>query len=311
MKAVRIHQYGHADELRYEDAPVPETASDDLLVRVVAASVNPLDWKVREGHLQQMIPYPMPLTLGWDVSGIVESIGTDVTGFKVGDAIFSRPDVKRNGSYAEYVAVRESEAALKPRTISHVESAALPLAGITAWECLFTVGKLERDQRVLIHAGAGGVGSLAVQLARSQGAHVIATASAANMALVSALGAHEVIDYRAERFWDVVGDLDVVIDTVGGETQEMSWSLLKPDGILVSIISPPSQERAQTLGVRAAFVFVEPNATILAQLSERVDAGTLRPVIGAEFALEAVANAHAYSETGHPVGKIVLYVGQP
>jgi NADPH:quinone reductase-like Zn-dependent oxidoreductase len=306
-----MHEYGNASVLQYEEALVPQLEADDLLIRVVAAAINPLDWKVREGHLQAMISHTMPLTLGWDVSGVVESIGRSVTTFRPGDAVYSRPDVARNGSYAEYVAVRESEAAMKPRTISHVEAASLPLAGITAWQCLFTVGKLESQQRVLIHAGAGGVGSLAVQLACAQGAYVIATASPANLSLVSSLGAHEVVDYSSQSFANVVRDIDVVFDTVGNETQEQSWAVLKPGGILVSVISPPSQERAESLGVRQAFVFVEPNAAILEQLSQRIDAGTLRPVVGAEFALADVAHAHALSETGHVVGKIVLYVGQP
>jgi NADPH:quinone reductase-like Zn-dependent oxidoreductase len=311
MRAVQIHQYGHGDVLTMDVAPMPELAPDDLLIRVVAASVNPLDWKVREGHLQEMISFAMPLILGWDVSGVVDAIGPAVTRFKIGDAVYSRPDVNRNGAYAEYIAVRESEVAFKPRTISHVEAASLPLAGITAWDCLFTAGKLVSGQRVLIHAGAGGVGSLAVQLAHAHGAYVIATASAPNMALVSSLGADEVIDYHAQNFWDVVHGVDVVFDTIGGETQEMSWSVLKPGGILVSIISPPSQDQATHLGVHGQFVFVQPNAAVLAQLAEHVDTGTLRPIIGAEFALENVAAAHALSETGHCVGKIVLYVGQP
>ncbi|MCE9657725.1 MAG: NADP-dependent oxidoreductase [Burkholderiales bacterium] len=311
MKAVRIHEYGNGNVLRYEDAPVPDIAPDDLLVRAVAASVNPVDWKVREGHLRSMIRHPMPLTLGWDVSGVVEAIGAEVTRFKVGDAVFSRPDIQRNGTYAEYVAVRESEAAHKPRTISHVEAASLPLAGITAWEALLAAGRLAAQQRVLIHAGAGGVGSLAVQLARAQGAHVIATASASNRALVWSLGADEVIDYRSQRFSDAVRDVDLVFDTIGGETQELSWSVLKPGGTLVSIISPPSQDRALALGMHGAFVFIEPNAAILAELAGRVDMGKLRPIVGAEFALEDVAKAHAFSETGRAVGKIVLYVGRP
>jgi len=311
MKAVRIHEYGNADVLAYEDAPLPSITSNDVLVRVVAASVNPVDWKIREGYLRQMISYPLPLTLGWDVSGVVEAVGAGVSRFKVGDAVFSRPDIKRNGTYAEYVAIREDEVAYKPKTVSHVEAASLPLAGITAWEALFTAAQLAAKQRVLIHAGSGGVGSLAVQLAKSRGAFVIATTSGRNRAFVKSLGADEVIDYRAQPFEEVVNDVDVVFDTIGGEVQDSSWSVLKPGGILVSIISPPSKERAKTLGVRNAFVFIEPNAEILAQLSELVDIGWLRPIVGAEFALEDVAKAHALSQTGRAVGKIVLYVGQP
>lgn len=311
MKAVRIHQYGNSEVLKYEDAPMPEITSTDVLVRVVAASVNPVDWKIREGYLKEMITYPMPLTLGWDVSGVIEAVGADVTRFKVGDAVFSRPDIKRNGTYAEYVAIRADEVALKPKTISHVEAASLPLAGITAWEVLITAGQLKAKQRVLIHAGSGGVGSLAIQLAKSRGAYVIATTSGRNSDFVKSLGADEVIDYKTQKFQAVVKDVDLVFDTLGGEVQEASWSVLKPGGILVSIVSPPPEERAKALGMRSAFVFIEPSAAILAELAALVDAGSVRPIVGAEFALADIAKAHAFSQTGRTVGKIVLYVGKP
>ena len=311
MKAVRIHEYGNADVLVYEDAPIPDITPNDVLVRVVAASVNPVDWKVREGYLKQMIPYSLPLTLGWDVSGVVETVGAAVSRFKPGDAVFSRPDIKRNGTYAEYVAIREDEVAYKPRTVSHIEAASLPLTGITAWEALFTTAQLVAKQRVLIHAGSGGVGSLAIQLAKSRGAFVIATTSNRNSAFVNSLGADEIIDYQAQPFEDVVQDVDIVFDTLGGKVQEASWSVLKPGGMLVSIISPPSSDRAKTLGVRSAYIFIGPNAGILAHLAEFVDTGRLRPIVGAEFALKDTAKAHAFSQTERAIGKIVLYVGQP
>lgn len=311
MKAVRIHKYGNSGELIFEDAPMPMVGANDLLIKVVATSVNPVDWKIREGHLKEMVSYSMPVILGWDVSGIVESIGKDVTKFKVGDAVFSRPDVKRDGTYAEFVAVDEGEVAFKPKTISHVESASLPLAGITAWEALFTTAKLSSDQKILIHGGSGGVGSLAVQLAKSRGAYVISTTSTKNLALVKSLGADDVIDYKTQKFEEIVTEVDVVFDTVGGEVQERSWSVLKQDGILVSIVSQPSDEAAEKHKVRSAFIFIEPNAEILTQITEMVDEGKVRPIVGAEFALADIAKAHKLSESGHSVGKIVLYVGQP
>ncbi len=311
MKAVRIHAYGNSNVLAFEEAPTPGITSNEVLVRVVAASVNPVDWKIREGYLKQMIPHPMPLTLGWDVSGVVVAVGAEVTRFRVGDAVYSRPDIKRNGTYAEYVAIRESEVALKPRTVSHIEAASLPLAGITAWEALITSAQLTAGQRVLIHAGSGGVGSLATQLAKSRGAYVIATTSGKNRALVESFGADQVIDYQTQQFTEILQDLDVVFDTMGGDIQESSWSVLKQGGILVSIVNPPSVTKARERGVRSAFVFIEPNASILEQLAERVDHGKLRPIIGAEFALHDIAKAHALSETGRTIGKIVLYVGQP
>jgi NADPH:quinone reductase-like Zn-dependent oxidoreductase len=311
MKAVRIHEYGNSSVLQYEDAPMPISESNEVLIRVVAASVNPVDWKIREGYLKEMIPYEMPLTLGWDVSGIVESVGSNVTRFKEGDAVYSRPDIKRNGTYAEYVVVREAELAFKPQMISHIEAAALPLTGITAWEVLITAANLIAGQKVLIHAGSGGVGSLAIQLAKSRGAYVIATTSAKNRALVKSLGADEVIDYKTQKFAEILHDIDVVFDTLGGDIQELSWLVLKPGGILVSIVSPPSDDKAKELGVRGGFVFIEPSAVILEQLAKLVDEGKVRPIVGAEFALKDIAKAHALSETGRSVGKIVLYVGQP
>jgi NADPH:quinone reductase-like Zn-dependent oxidoreductase len=311
MKAARIHAYGASSEIRIEDAPLPHLNPDDVLVRTVATSVNPVDWKIRKGYLKSFIPYEMPLTMGWDVSGVVEKAGSAVTRFKPGDAVYSRPDIIRNGAYAEYVAIRESELALKPSTISHVEAASLPLVSITAWEALFTTANLSKGQRVLIHAGAGGVGSIAIQLARAKGAHVTATASGPKAALVRSLGADEVIDYRSQDFTSVASDMDVVFDTIGGEVQEKSWSVLKPGGMLVSITDRPSEDRAKAEGKRAGFIFIGPDAAILKDLAQMVDAGQVRPLIAAEYGLNDTAKAQDLSETGRASGKIVIYVGQP
>ncbi|MDB5746574.1 MAG: Zn-dependent oxidoreductase, NADPH:quinone reductase, partial [Massilia sp.] len=229
----------------------------------------------------------------------------------VGDAVFSRPDLARNGTYAEFVAIRAIECARKPRTISHVEAASLPLAGITAWEAMIDVAKVGPGQRVLVHAGSGGVGSLAIQIAKAAGATVIATTSGRNRALVESLGADQVVDYTTTKVADAVEPVDAVFDTLGGDVQEASWSLLKPGGIQVSIISPPDEAHAAALGVRGAFVFIGPNAPVLERLAAMVDGGTLRPVVGAEFSLDDIVAAHALSESGRAVGKIVLYVGAP
>lgn len=311
MKAARIHAYGDASQIRVEEAPLPALNPDDVMVRTIAASVNPVDWKIRQGYLAKAVPHVLPLTLGWDVSGVVESVGAAVRGFKPGDAVYSRPDVVRNGTYAEFVAVRESEIALKPTTISHVEAASLPLVSITAWEVLVTTANLQAGQRVLIHAGAGGVGAIAVQLAKARGAHVTATASAGKMALVRGLGADEVIDYHAQDVAKAARDMDVVFDTMGGAVQEASWASLKPGGILVSIAAPPPADRASAEGKRSAFVFIKPSAPILRDLAVMVDASLIRPLIGAEFSLNDAAKAQEFSEGGHATGKIVLYVGQP
>ncbi len=311
MKAARIHAYGASSEIRIEDAPLPALNDDDVLIRVVATSVNPVDWKIRKGYLKAFIPYEMPLIMGWDVSGVVEKTGPAVTRFKPGDAVYSRPDIARNGAYAEYVAVRETEVAHKPTTISHVEAASLPLVSITAWEALFTTANLTPGQRVLIHAGAGGVGSIAVQLAHAKGAHVTATASAAKVDLVRSLGADEVIDYKSQDFANVARDMDVVFDTIGGEVQEKSWGVLKPGGMLVSITDRPSEDRAKAMGKRAAYVFIGPNAAILKELGQMVDLGQVRPLIAAEFGLDDTAKAQDLSETGRATGKIVIYAGHP
>lgn len=311
MKAVRIHEYGAADVLRYEEAPKPAVGAADVLIRVVGTSVNPVDWKIRQGHLKDMIPFHMPFIPGWDVSGVVHAVGEKVAKYKVGDSVFSRPDITRNGTYAEFVSVREVEVARKPATISHIEAGVLPLAGITAWEAMITVAKVAAGQRVLIHAAAGGVGSLAVQLAKSRGAYVIGTASAGNRALVESLGVDEFIDYRTQRLQDAAKNIDVVFDTIGGRTQEESWSVMAPGGILVSIISNPSEDQAKRLGLRSAFMFIKPNAPALEQIAQLVDSGKLRPLIGAEFALEDIKRAHALSESGRAKGKIALYVDRP
>ena len=311
MIAVRIHTYGDESVLAYEETPEPTLLPNDVLVRVVATSVNPVDWKIREGHLQQMLPYSLPLTLGWDVSGIIEAVGANVTRFKAGDAVYSRPDIKRNGTYAEYIAINEEEIAYKPKTLSHIEAATLPLVSITAWEALFTTAKLTPNHRVLIHAGSGGVGSIAVQLAKVKGAYVIATTSTKNKSLVESLGADEVINYERQDFSQAVRGVDVVFDTLGGDIQNASWSVLNPGGILVSIVSPPDQTKAKTKDARGAFVFIEPSAKILDEMATLIDSGKVRPIVGAEFGLKDMQKAHALSQTGHSIGKIAIYVAMP
>jgi len=311
MKAVRIHEYGDASVLRFEEAPRPVCEAEDVLIRVVGSSVNPVDWKIRRGYLKEMIPYAMPIIPGWDVSGVVEEIGAKVSRFQVGDAVYSRPDITRNGTYAEWIAVRESEVAFKPRTVSHISAAVLPLAGITAWEGLVNVGKVASGQRVLIHAAAGGVGSLAVQIAKAHGAHVIGTGSGATRALIESLGADEFVDYRTTALRDAVRNVDLVLDTMGGDTQEASWAVMAPGGLLVSMVNNPAEAVTQWPQLRAAYIFIGPDVSVLERLAALVDEGKVRPVIGAEFALHDIRNAHVLSEAGHVRGKIALHVGAP
>ncbi len=309
MKAIRLHQFGGPETLRYEDVEPPTVGPGDVLIRVMAASVNPIDWKIREGLLQPVLRHRLPLTPGWDVSGVVEVAGESVRNFRRGDAVYAFCDLHRNGCYAQYAAVRESEVARKPGTVSHVEAASLPMTGTTAWNALMQVAVVGAGQRVLVHAGAGGVGSLAIQIARWRGAHVIATASEGNRALVESLGAGEVIDYRSTRFQDVVRGVDVVLDTIGGKTHEESFEVLRPGGIVISTISQPDEVRAREAGVRGMFVMTQPSATALEKIAELVDSGKLRPVVGAEFSLAEAARAQELSQSGRARGKIVLTAG--
>jgi len=308
MKAVRIHKYGGPEVLVYEDAPFPQPGNSDVLVRVHAAAVNPVDWKIREGYLKDMLHHKLPLVMGWDVSGTVEAVGPGVIRFKPGDAVFSRPDIMRDGTYAEYVVIRETDAAHKPNSIDHLHAAAIPLAATTAWQSLFDAAGLSTGQTVLIHGAAGGVGSFAVQLAKWKGAHVIGTASARNHDYLRWLGADEVVDYRTVSFEETVRDVDVVFDTIGGDTQARSWKVLKRGGILVSILNPPSPEKAAAHGVRQAFVFMQPNAAELAEIAALVDAGKLKAMVETVLPLADARRAQELNQTGHTRGKIVLKV---
>jgi len=308
MKAVRLHEYGGPEVLKYEDAPRPEPAAGEVLVRLHAAGVNPVDWKIRAGHMKGFINYKLPMIPGWDLSGVVEATGTDVTAWKKGDEVYSRPDISRDGSYADYISVKAQELAHKPKSLDHVKAASIPLAALTAWQALFDAAGLQAGQRVLIHAAAGGVGTFAVQLARWKGAHVIGTASEKNHALLKELGADELIDYSQTRFEDVVRDVDVVLDTMAGETRDRSWKTLKKGGILVSILGQPSKEDAGKYGVRAAGVFVQPNQAELEQIGSLVDSGKVKPVIEAVLPLKDARRAHEMNQTLHTRGKIVLQV---
>jgi NADPH:quinone reductase-like Zn-dependent oxidoreductase len=308
MKAVRIHNYGGPEALQYEDAPKPKPAAGEVLIRVNAAGVNPADWKVREGHLKQLVQHRFPLTLGWDLSGVVEGVGRGVSRFKKGDEVFSKPDTSRDGAYADYIVVRDSEVALKPKSLHHVHAAAVPLAGLTAWQALFDVAHLERGQRVLIHGGSGGVGHLAIQLAKWKGAVVIATASTKNQQLLRQIGVDHPIDYTTQRFEQVATDVDVVLDTIGGDTQERSWGVLKKGGVLVSVVEPPDTEKARQFGVRSAFVWSQPNGKELAEIAALIDSGHLKVVLDRIVPLSEARRAHELSQSGHARGKLVLRV---
>jgi NADPH:quinone reductase-like Zn-dependent oxidoreductase len=308
MKAVQIHKYGGPEVLKYEDAPRPKPQVGEVLVRVHAAGVNPIDWKVREGEMKDLWPHMFPLILGWDLSGVVEELGKGVSQFRIGDEVYGLPDPTRGGAYADYIVVRESELALKPKSLHHIRAGAVPLAALTAWQSLFDTAQLQPGQRLLIHAGSGGVGHYAVQFAKWKGAYVFATASTKNQDLLRELGVDEPIDYTQQRFENVVRNIDVVLDTLGGETQERSWSVLKKGGVLVSLLQPPSEEKAEELGVRAALLGAQPNGAQLAEIAKIIDAGKLAPVIDRILPLSEARRAHELSQSGHTHGKIVLRV---
>ncbi len=308
MKAVRIHQYGGPEVLMFEDAPRPVPAFGEVLIRVQAAGVNPIDWKIRAGYLKDVRPYTFPLILGWDLSGVVEDTGPGAGKFKKGDEVYSRPDSSRNGAYAEYIAAKEAELAFKPRSIDHIHAAAIPLACLTAWQAIFDTAGLSAGQRVLIHAAAGGVGGFAVQLAKWKGAHVIGTASGRNQSLLRELGVDEPIDYEKVRFEDVVHDVDVVFDTIGGDVQKRSWQVLKKGGFLVSIVAPPPANEAAKRGVRQAHFMMTPNGSELAEIAKLVDSGKLKPIVETVLPLADARQAHELSQTRHTRGKIVLRV---
>jgi len=311
MKAIRIHEFGGPDVLRWEDVATPTPRPSDVLIRVIAASVNPIDCKIRSGPMKDALRRPLPVILGWDAAGIVESVGAAVTKFGPGDAVYTYPEFARGGAYAEFVAVDESQVALKPRTIPFASAAALPMAAQAAWTAIISTGELAAGQMVLIHGAAGSLGSVAVQLAKHRKAKVVATATGEGIDLVHSLGADQVIDYKAERFADLVENADLVVDTIGGATQEESWSVLKPGGLLVATAIPPSPDRAKAAGVRASFIFTMPNGAVLEQLAALVDSGQLRPILAREMALADAAKAHALVESGQSKGKIVFHVGQP
>lgn len=307
MKAVRVHRFGGPQELKIEEVPRPEPSANQVLIRVRAASVNPLDWKIRAGYMQAIMPIELPWIPGYDVAGTVEAVGADVQDLQVGDEVWATTP---GGGYAEYVALDASGVSRKPASLDFVDAASVPVAGLTAWQALFDVGNLQAGQTVLIHAAAGGVGSLAVQLAKWKGARVVGTASGANTDYVRSLNADQVIDYKNSRFEDAVSEIDLVLDAVGGDVQARSFQVLKPGGKLVAITAPPDESAAQARGVQVQFMAMQPKSEQLQQLAELFDQGALQTQTEVVLRLEDVARAHEQSETGHARGKIVLQIAR-
>ncbi|MCA1061056.1 NADP-dependent oxidoreductase [Rossellomorea aquimaris] len=332
MKAMTIKQYGKHTPLELTELPYPEIGEHDVLVEVYAASINPIDFKIRDGKVKMLLSYQMPLVLGNDFSGKVIQTGSKVRKFQVGDEVYGRPRKDRIGTFAELLSVHEDDVSLKPDNLSFVEAASLPLVGLTTWQAFHEVLKLKRGQKILIHAGAGGVGTFAIQLAKEMGAYVATTASEEGYTLVTALGADKVINYKEEPFEEVLQEYDAVFDTLGGDSLNRSSQVLKPHGKIVSVSAVPNGRFAvenrlgmikriifslvsrnitaleKKFNVDYHFLFMKPSGDQLESIKELVEQGTIRPVIDKVFPLEEAQKAIQYVETGRAKGKVVLEV---
>jgi alcohol dehydrogenase len=332
VRAAFIRHYGSNDAIEISDQPTPAVGARDVLIRVRAASVNPVDYKIRGGQLKMILPLKFPLILGNDCAGVVEKCGAEVRGFKAGDEVYARLEKDRIGAYAEFAVANENCVALKPKQLDFIQSASLPLAGLTSWQALIDIGKLQARQKVLIHAGSGGVGTFAIQLAKHLGAFVATTCSARNAALVKSLGADVAIDYKTQKFESLLADYDLVFDTLGGDTQHRSFSVLKRGGTLVTIAGIPTAEfgrewgvnfivrmvmgfknrtatkLAQERGVNFKYLFMHPSGEQLRAIARLVEADKIKPVIDKTFDLDHVRDALSYSESGRSVGKAVITI---
>lgn len=331
MRALMVERYGGEARVRAGEAPDPQMGADDVLVRVRAAGVNPLDLKIRDGEFKAILPYRVPFILGNDLAGVVVDVGAAVTRFAVGDEVYARPDKDRIGTFAELIAVRQEDLAVKPAALTMEEAASLPLVALTSWQALVERAHIQPGQKVLVHAGSGGVGTIAIQLAKHLGAHVATTTSTANVDLVKSLGADDVVDYTKQAFETVLHDYDVVLDPLGGATLTKSLQVLKPGGKLISIAGPPDVAFARELGanpiirlvmtalsfrtrrrarrhrVTYSFLFMRASGDQLRELTKLIDAGNIRPVLDRVFPFEETREALEYVEKGRAkAGKVVV-----
>lgn len=306
MKAAVIREYGAPIEIA--DIPQPALLADSVLIEVHAASVNPVDGIVQAGYLKEMMPISFPFTMGFDISGVVVEVGTQVSKFKKGDEVFSRPNGMQAGTIAEYAVIKEEELAIKPANISHQGAASIPLVGLTAWQAMVIKGNLQKGQKILIHAGSGGVGTLAIQIAKHLGAEVATTTSAANIDMVKSLGADVVIDYKTQDFEEALSDYDLVFDMMGGEIMEKSFKVLKKGGSLISIKGEDSKGLAAQYGVQFDAFFMWPSGEMLSQLAQLISDGALKPVIDRTFSIDQIQEAYTYLQGGRAKGKIVIDV---
>ncbi|PLR75256.1 NADP-dependent oxidoreductase [Bacillus sp. V3-13] len=305
MQAVRVHQYGGPEELQLEQLPIPKPTSDEVLIRVHAAGVLPVDWAYRQGLMKKYVPVQLPFISGSAVAGVIEEVGSNVTGFQKGQAVFGRAN---NGACAEYITTTVETIAHLPQNLSFAHAATISGGATTAWMALFAHGNLQSGQRVLVHAAAGGVGSFAVQFAKWKGAEVIGTCSTANVDYVKSLGVDTVIDYKTTLFEDIVQDVDLVLDAVGGETLERSWSIVKHGGTLLSLVDIPSEEKAKQLGIHARFSNeLAPNKAFQ-KIAQLIAEGEVKATIAKEFSLHDIRQAHELCQTGHGRGRIVVRI---
>ncbi len=308
MKAMVVHEFGGPEVMKYEDAPRPEPKDDEILVRVMAAAVNPVDSYVRQGMFAKRGMDNRPAIIGYDISGVVEKTGTNAKKFKAGDKVYSYLSVMRGGGYAEFAIAKESETALKPKNINFEEAAAVPLAATTAWQSLVDEAKLNAGQTVLVHGGSGGVGSFAIQIAKARGAKVIATASTAHQDLLRQLQVDQAIDYTTTKFEDMVKDVDVVLNCVRAEALARSYGVVKKGGIIVSITDEPDQTECAKHGIRGSRLGAHPDANVLEELTKLIEAGKMKPIVSQTLPLADASKAHQQIETHHTLGKIVLKV---
>ena len=310
MKAIVIDSYGGKEQLKEREVEKPTINENQALVEIHATSINPIDWKLREGYLKDMLPWEFPIILGWDAAGVIAEVGANIKNFKVGDRVFTRPATTRQGTYAEFVPVDQQLLAHMPESMTFEEGAAIPLTGLTAYQCLVDFAEVKKGDKVLIHAGAGGVGSMAIQIANSIGAYVATTASDKNDELVKSLGANRVINYQEEDFSELLEDFDAVLDTLGGDVLDKSFKVLKKGGKLISIAGQPSSELAEVHEVKVSDFWLEPSGEQLQLLANLYVTGEFKPAIGHvfEFTEQGLRDAHELSESHHARGKIIIKV---
>ncbi|MED1055766.1 NADP-dependent oxidoreductase [Bacillus mycoides] len=331
MRAMVIDKYGKVP-MRMTEIPTPEINQYEVLAEIHAASINPIDFKIRDGKVKLLLKYKMPLILGNDFSGVIVKVGTKVTQFKVGDEIYARPRKDKIGTFAEYIAIHEDDIALKPKNLTFEEAASIPLVGLTSYQALHDIMQLQKGQKILIHAGSGGVGTFAIQLAKIMGATVATTASEAGENLVKSLGADEIINYKKEKFEDILKNYDAVFDTLGGTTLEKSFDIIKSEGNIVSVSGMPNARFGKEFGsgffktllfslaskkltalekkhnAQYSFLFMKPSGDQLRIIAKYIESGQIKPIIDRIFPFEDTQKAMEYSESGRAKGKIIVKI---